>query len=159
MSVWTAIIFDEPETASQVREALRNLEKDGRLNVRDSAVIVRDQDGKVHVKGQADTGTKWGAVGGALIGGMLFLMFPIAGILGGAVVGGLIGKAVAGVAVDKKFVEDVKNALQPGNSGIILVTAGGDPAAIRATIEPFKGKLFSTSLDSEAEKELLKTLE
>jgi uncharacterized membrane protein len=158
MSNWTAIIFDDEKQAGEVRETLRNLERQGLLHVDDSAVIVRDAEGKVHVKGQADTGTKWGAVGGALIGAFLFLMFPVAGIVGGAVVGGLLGK-MAGMSIDKKFVEDVKEALQPGNSGIILVTSKGVPDAVINALEPYKGKLFSTSLDSDVEKQLREALE
>lgn len=158
MSKWTAIIFDDPDQAGKVRETLRGLERDNRLKVNDSAVIVRDAEGNVHVKGQADSGTKWGALGGALIGGLLVLMFPIAGMVGGAVVGGLMGR-MAGKAIDKRFVEDVKNALQPGNSGIILVTSGGDPEALRAVIEPYQGKIFSTSLDPDQEEQLKRALE
>ena len=158
MSNWTAVIFEDEKQAGEVRETLRNLERQGLLKVDDSAVIVRDMDGKVHVKGQADTGTKWGAVGGALIGAFLFLMFPVAGIVGGAVVGGLLGKA-AGMSIDKKFVADVKEALQPGNSGINLVTSKGVPDAVINALEPYKGKLFSTSLDSDVEKQLRQALE
>ena len=35
------------------------------------------------------------AVVGAVLGGMLFLVFPVAGLIGGAVVGGLIGRSVS----------------------------------------------------------------
>ena len=80
------------------------------------------------------------------------------GIVGGALVGGLLGKA-AGLSIDKKFVEDVKEALQPGNSGIILVTSKGVPDAVINALEPYKGKLFSTSLDSDIEKQLRQALE
>ena len=158
MSNWTAMIFEGQDQAAEVRETLRNLEKQGLIHVDDSAIIIRDEEGKVHVKGQSDTGTKWGAVGGALIGGLLLIMFPVAGIVGGAVVGGLIGK-MAGVSIDKKFIADVQDALKPGNSGIILVTSKGYPDAVINAIEPYKGKLFSTSLDTEAEKQIREALE
>jgi len=158
MSNWTAMIFEGQDQAAEVRETLRNLEKQGLIHVDDSAIIIRDEEGKVHVKGQADTGSKWGAVGGALIGGLLLIMFPVAGIVGGAVVGGLIGK-MAGVSIDKKFIADVQDALKPGNSGIILVTSKGYPDAVINAIEPYKGKLFSTSLDTEAEKQIREALE
>jgi uncharacterized membrane protein len=158
MSHWTAIIFEDMNQAGEVRKSLKDLEKRGLIRVDDSAVIIRDEEGKVHVKGQADTGTKWGAFGGALIGAFLFLIFPVAGIVGGAVVGGLLGK-MAGLSIDKQFVKDVEQAMQPGSSGIILVTSGGVEDAVRGAIEPHKGKLFSTSLDSETEKQLKKALE
>lgn len=143
--------FDNEDDARNAAEALHNLEKAGRLNIEDSAVIRRDPDGKLHVDNRVSGAVK----GGAAIGGILGLLvgsiiFPIGGLILGAAGGALVGKSLD-TGVDKKFVEDVSNSLQPGNSALFITSTGGDPAAVVAALKPFTGTLYHTNLSSEAE--------
>ena len=113
MSSVVAVTFEDPEQAGQMREALRDLEKQGLLSLDDAAVIVRDENGKFHVKGQADRGVKTGAVAGGAIGLLLAsIFFPIGGIVLGALAGAGIGKA-AKIGIDKKFVKDIEKPRCP----------------------------------------------
>ena len=59
--------FDDENEARDALNALKNLEKAGRLSIDDSAVIRRAEDGKIHVDNTVDSSVK----GGAAIGGML----------------------------------------------------------------------------------------
>ena len=120
--------FDEENEARSALDALRNLEKAGRLSIDDSAVIRRGEDGKIHVDNKIDSSVK----GGAAIGGMLGLiigglLFPIGGLILGVAGGAAIGKMME-TGVDKKFVEDVSNSLQPGSSALFVTSNGGDPS-------------------------------
>jgi uncharacterized membrane protein len=124
----------------------------------DAEVVVRDVDGEYHTKGQASRGTKIGAVGGGLLGLLIAgVFFPIAGIALGALAGAGIG-AMAGTGIDKKFVEDVKEALKPGSSALFLVLREGNAAALVGALKPHEGTLFQTSLDPEAEETLRRVL-
>ena len=146
--------FDDENEAREAANALRNLEKAGRLNIEDSAVIRRGEDGKIHVDNQISGAVK----GGAAIGGMLGLiiggiLFPIGGLVLGAVGGAAVGKTLD-TGVDKKFVQDVSNSLQPGSSALFVTSTGGDRAAVVAALQPFKGTVYHTNLSSEAEQTL-----
>ena len=150
--------FDEENEARSALDALRNLEKAGRLSIDDSAVIRRDEDGKIHVDNKIDSSVK----GGAAIGGMLGLiigglLFPIGGLILGVAGGAAIGKMME-TGVDKKFVEDVSNSLQPGSSALFVTSNGGDRAAVVAALQPFKGTVYHTNLSSEAEQSLRSAL-
>ena len=150
--------FDEENEARGALEALRNLEKAGRLKIDDSAVIRRGEDGKVHVDNKVDSSVK----SGAAIGGMLGLiiggiLFPIGGLILGAAGGAAFGKMME-TGVDKKFVEDVSNSLQPGSSALFVTSSGADPAAVVAALRPFKGTVYHTNLSSEAEQSLRSAL-
>ena len=150
--------FDDENEASSALNALRNLQKAGRLSIDDSAVIRRGEDGKVHVDNKVDSSVK----GGAAIGGMLGLiigglLFPIGGLILGVAGGAAIGKMME-TGVDKKFVEDVSNSLQPGSSALFVTSSGGDPAAVVAALRPFKGTVYHTNLSSEAEQSLRSAL-
>jgi uncharacterized membrane protein len=150
--------FDDENDARSAADALHNLEKAGRLNIEDSAVIRRDADGKLHVDNKVSGAVK----GGAAIGGFLGLLlgsifFPIGGLILGAAGGALVGKSLD-TGVDKKFVEDVSNSLQPGSSALFVTSTGGDPAAVVAALKPFTGTLYHTNLSSEAEETLRSAL-
>lgn len=154
-----AVTFDDPEQATQMREALRGLEKQGLLSLDDAAVIVRDEDGKFKVKGQMDRGVKTGAIAGGAIGLLLAsIFFPIGGIVLGALAGAGIG-ASARIGIDKKFVQDIQESMPNNSSAIIIYVRHADPAAVRAAAEPFKGKVFQSTLDTDADEALHRALD
>jgi uncharacterized membrane protein len=150
--------FDEENEARGALEALRNLEKAGRLKIDDSAVIRRGEDGKVHVDNKIDSSVKSGAAIGGMLGLIIGgLLFPIGGLILGAAGGAAFGKMME-TGVDKKFVEDVSNSLQPGSSALFVTSSGADPAAVVAALRPFKGTVYHTNLSSEAEQSLRSAL-
>ncbi len=57
-----------PNRLAQVRESLKSVEHEGKMSLDDSAVVVKDEKGKIHVKNQMDRGVKIGAVTGGLTG-------------------------------------------------------------------------------------------
>jgi uncharacterized membrane protein len=76
----------------------------------------------------------------------------------GAIGGALVGKTIE-PGVDQDFVKDVSAALKPGTSALFFMFNGGDPAATRAALEPFKGTLYQTTLSSDSEAALRRALE
>ena len=153
MSDLIVLTFDNVDEAGQVRESLREVEHRGNVKLNDTAVIVKDAEGKVHVHNQVSSGTKWGAVGGAVLGPLLFFIFPIAGIAVGAGLGALVGK-LFGTGVDQKFVKDVSQALTPNTSAIFIIVRDGEAAQVRAAVEPYKGTVYQTTVSTELEEQL-----
>jgi uncharacterized membrane protein len=158
MSDLVVITFDNPDEAVKVRETLRSVQHGDYLRLDDSAVVVKDEEGKVHVKNEMDRGVKIGAVGGGLLGLLLAgVFFPIGGLLVGAVAGGLIGKSVD-LGVDQKFVKEVSEDLQPGTSAIFFIVRDANPDVAVAALRPYKGTVRHTSFPPEAEQELRRIL-
>jgi uncharacterized membrane protein len=158
MSEWIVIVFDNSDEAQVVRDEVRELEKSGNLALDDAQVIARDLDGKIHAKGQMDRGVAVGAVGGGLIGMLLVgILFPVGGLVLGALAGAGLGK-MAGLGVDKKFIKDVQEALKPGTSALFLVIKHANFAALRAMIQPHEGTIFQTNVSTEDEETLRRAL-
>lgn len=154
MSYLIAVVFDNIEEASQVRETLRQGEKGGYLSLDDSAIVVRDEDGKLHIKNEVDRGVKVGALWGSLIGLLLSgLFFPVFGLVLGALGGAGIGKMV-GDHVSQDFVKEVGQEMTPGSSAIFFIFRQDDVNAAIAAMRPYQGKVIQTSISEEAEESL-----
>ncbi len=158
MSQLIVITFDNADEAGKVRDAIHRGEKGGQISLDDSAVVVRDEKGKVHVKNQLDRGVKIGAVGGGLLGLLLAgIFFPVAGILVG-VLGGMGVGALADLGIQKSFVKEVSDELQPGTSALFLIIRHANANAVVAELKPYKGKVIQTTLDPEDEETLKRVL-
>jgi uncharacterized membrane protein len=157
MSELVVITFASEEAGPEALKRVHDLRDAGSLDVQDSAVIMKDPDGKTHVANTVSSGTK----SGALVGGMLGLLFglfflPLFGIMAGAAAGIAFARGMS-MHVDKGFVEDVTNELTPGTSALFVILAG-NVGALTTAVSPFKGKVFQTTLDPELEESLNQAL-
>jgi uncharacterized membrane protein len=154
MSDLIVTIYDEPDRAMQVRESISRQERGGYISLDDSAVVVKDEQGKIHVRNQVDRGVKVGAVGGGLLGLLIGgLLFPFAGLLIGAVGGAVVGHFMD-KGVDQDFVRDVSQELKPGGSALFIIVRNQDPGQVIAVLQQYKGKVLQTTLDSQSEEAL-----
>ena len=151
MSNLLVITFDNPDEAGKVRDSIKKLQKQGLISLDDSAVIVKDAEGKAHIKNELDRGVKIGAVGGGALGLLIGgLLFPIGGLLIGAAAGGLLG-ALFDKGVSRDFVKDVTDDLQPNTSAIFIIVRESNANAALSVLRQYEGNIYQTSLDSEAE--------
>jgi uncharacterized membrane protein len=158
MSNLIVIVVDDAEQAGNVRATLKSVEHEGRLRLDDSAVVVKDEKGKIHVKDQMDRGVKVGAVTGGLLGILLAsVFFPIGGLIIGAVAGGLIGSA-AGLGISKSFIKEVSESMTENSSALVIIVRDGDPDLAVAALRPYQGKILQTTLSPEDEETLRRTL-
>lgn len=145
------LTFDSTDEAEEVHKALVQGKKQGLLAIRDAAVVVKDQDGKVHVKNQVSTGT-WTATGvGGLLGVLIgAIFFPVGGLILGLAGGALVGRFM-NLGVDGKFVKEVQNEIQPGSSALFVLTDADNIGGELAILRNHKGKVLQTNLPSEQE--------
>ena len=153
MSDFLAITFDGPDDAEAALGSIRSIEHEGRIQLDDTAVVRKDAAGKVTVHNELATGTEAGIGIGALLGTLVFAVFPVAGIVGGAVAGGLVGRSVAS-GIDGKFVKEVGDDLPPGGSALFLQIRGGDTGILVGALRQYKGRVRQTSLPDDVEEAL-----
>jgi uncharacterized membrane protein len=159
MSSLVVIAFESPDEAATVLESLRAQTKYDNISFKDTAVVSKDADGKVHVKNDVSHGTMTATGIGALLGLMLgVFLFPVAGILIGAGGGALVGRFM-NLGVDGKFVKEVSDSLQPGTSALFVLVHDANPDVMRAILQEHHGKVLHTTLSEEAEENLKKALE
>jgi uncharacterized membrane protein len=116
-----AAIYDEIADAETDYEAVFDLHAAGAIGTFDSAVIRKEEDGKVRVT-KTEKPTQHGAWTGAGVGALVGIIFPPA-IIGSAIVGagagGLIGHLRGGVSRDD--LKELGDALEEGNAAVIVI--------------------------------------
>ncbi|MBK8988070.1 MAG: DUF1269 domain-containing protein [Chloroflexi bacterium] len=153
------IAFDSEEKAEQVVVTLKELESQSFINLEDIAIVVKDSNGKVSIKNAMEKTVKQGAAFGGFLGmflGMLFLV-PVGGLLAGAIGGAVVGK-LSDTGVDKEFVNEVSEALQPGKSALFIVLQSANAEVALAALRPYEGKVLQTTLSSNVEEQLKRAL-
>ena len=158
MSALIVIVFDNAEEAGKVRKVIREDQKQDLIELDDSAVIVKDANGKIHVDNELDRGVKVGAVAGGILGVLLGgLFFPLAGLVIGAAGGAGVG-ALTDLGIQKSFVKEVSESIQPDNSALFLLVRSANRNAVLASLKPYKGEVYHTSLSTEDEENLRRVL-
>ena len=153
MSNLIVIVFDNVEEAAKVRNTIKSIEG-SHIRLDDSAVVVKDEKGKIHVKNQVDRGVKIGAVGGGFFGLLLAsVFFPVAGIVIGALGGAALG-AAAKIGISQSFVKEVSASMENELSALFIIVRDSNPDVAVSALKPYKGKLLQTTLSPEDEENL-----
>ncbi len=154
MSELIVLAFDSEDGAVQMRDKLVSLQKQHLIALEDAAVVVRRQDGKVKVK-QAQSLVGAGAMGGAFWGMLIGLIFwmPWLGMAMGAL-GGAMGGHFSDIGVDDKFIKQVGNTIEPGNSALFLLVISATGDKVLDAVGDVKATVIQTSLSKEAEAKL-----
>ncbi len=158
MSDILVIAFRHPDAAQQVAAQFQHLSAEHELRLVDARVVVKDRDGRLHVKDVAGHPMALGALVGGLLGAVIFTMSPVLGALAGAAAGSVVGKFTSPDLVDEQFVADVAEALRPDSSAVFLQVDAANTDAVITALRPFRGTLIQTTVPPEVEEELKKAL-
>jgi uncharacterized membrane protein len=161
MSTLVAIVFDDEYTAFDMRTSVLKMQKEYLIEIDDSVVVTRNQQGKVKLD-QAVNLTSAGALGGGFWGlliGMIFLN-PLLGAALGAGAGALSGK-FTDIGLDDKMLKEVAQSFKPGTSALFVVVRQATADKVLEGLRQFagKGRIFQTSLNKDDEEALREALE
>ena len=145
-----AAIYDDIADAEADYEAVFDLHAMGAIGTFDSAVIRRDDDGKVHVS-KTEKPTQHGAWTGAGVGALVGIIFPPA-VLGSAIVGasagGLIGHLRGGIS--RGDLKDLGDELEEGTAAVIVIGESRIQEQLEAAVTR-SNKLIEKQIDADAE--------
>lgn len=154
MAELIVINFDTAEEAMEVRDLFKKQQKDGRMALDDAAVITKDANGEIKVRDEVDRGVKLGILGGGALGLLLgSVFFPIGGMVAGAAGGALVG-SLTKKGLDKKFIKEVTESLEPDSSALFVIVRQAEPDFVAAALRPYKGNVLQTTLTPEMQEAL-----
>jgi uncharacterized membrane protein len=154
MSEMMVLGFENEMEADRFGLKLAELQKDMIIQLSDAAEVVRDPDGKPHVKA-GDHLVGAGAMGGAFWGMLFGLLFfaPFLGMAIGAGMGALFGKA-GKTGIKQQVLEQMGDAIPPGKAGWFLIITQMTEDKFLAAIEGTNARLVRSNLTAEQEEEL-----
>jgi uncharacterized membrane protein len=154
MSELVVFSFDTETGAKEMEDAILQMQKMQLIQLEDAAYVVRRQDGKAKVK-QANNLVGAGAWGGAFWGMLIGLLFfaPWLGLAVGAITGAIAGKATD-IGIDDKFIKQVGEEIEPGNSALFLLVISATWDKVEDELAKFDAKVYKTSLSKEDEAKL-----
>lgn len=122
VEVFVAAFATEDEAGEALKD-FQAMDREGSIELLDAAAIVHTAEGKVHFKETADPGAKTWAAGGAIVGGVVGLIFPPSILVGAAVGGGAGGiwSKISDRGFKDEDLKEIGESLPPGSSAIIAV--------------------------------------
>ncbi len=156
-----AAFYDNETEADGVLTHLKKMDSDGTISIVDAAVMVKAEDGrKVKVSETAEFTTKRGVVSGAVLGGVLGIIFPPSILAMGAV--GAAAGAALGHFTDQGFknnvLKEIGENLPPGGSCIVAVVEEKWVTQLSTALEGY-GDLARYALDADASAKLTAELD
>ena len=154
MSELLILGFENEAAADSFGVTLAQLQKDMIVDLQDAAEVVRDPDGKPHVKhGSHIVGA--GAMGGAFWGMLFGLLFfvPFLGLAIGAGMGALFGK-MGKTGIDQQVLSQMGDAVPPGKAGWFLLIGQKTDDKFMAAVTGTGAKLVRSNLTAEQEEQL-----
>jgi len=146
--------FENEADADAFGLKVAQLQKDMIVQLQDAAMVVRDPDGKPHVKhGKQLVGA--GAMGGAFWGMLFGLLFfvPFLGMAIGAGMGALFGK-MGKTGIDRAVLEQMGDAVPPGKAGWFLLIEKMTEDKFLEAVAGTQATVVRTNLSHEDEEQL-----
>lgn len=146
MSLLIAILYPDPNVADKVMETVEKLVNEGHLDLADSCVVVKDENGKIQLH-QENNLSVMGAISGLALGTFLgwFVWLPYLGIPG-AVLGALAGR-FSDRGISDEEMRDLGHEMPEKTSALFLLLRDPNAETVLADLAPYGGRIFHTSLD------------
>jgi len=147
------LTFDEMEKAGQVLASVHKLEEEHLLNLKDSAVVVKDENGDMKAHEAARFSTSRGLATGGALGFMLgaALGGPVGGILVGAAAGAWAAKKVD-LGINNKRIEEVAADMPHSSSALFLqITKAERKGLLLALVRKSGGKVIEVEFSDSDE--------
>ena len=145
-----AAVYDDIADAEADYEAVFDLHAAGVIGTFDSAVIRKEDDGKVRVT-KTEKPTQHGAWTGAGVGALVGLVFPPA-LIGSAIVGagagGLVGHLRGGIS--RGDLKDLGEELEAGSAAVIVIGESKLEEELQKAVKR-ANKLIAKQIDADAE--------
>ena len=115
------VTFEDIEAAGKVLKSIHSLEDEHLVDLKDSAVVTKDENGKLEAHESSKFSSGRGVATGGALGFMIGAAFggPVGGVLVGAAVGAWAAKKVD-LGISNSRIQEVSEAMPNGSSALFI---------------------------------------
>jgi uncharacterized membrane protein len=152
-----AALYSSEDRAVVMLDEIQRMSHVETIKVIDAAALVKDLEGKIHVRETKELTAKKGARRGAVITGLVSVLFP-AGLIASAVVGG-IGGAVIGKLKDSGLKNDtikgIADRIEIGKAAVLVLADDEDSIVrVQQALKANEAELIVQPIDDETMKQI-----
>jgi uncharacterized membrane protein len=147
---FVVLLFPSRDVAQEALRLLEGLARDKALALRDAAIVVHTEQGRVELEQTQDLSTGQGTIAGGVAGMLLGLA------LGGVVAVALTGMAGGGIfgsldtGIENKRLRGLGEQLEPGQAALGALIEEADWPRVRDAFRPLAGEPIVVELSDEA---------
>ncbi len=146
--------YPERDTAQQALGAVKALEKEKVVKLRDAVAVTKTDDGKIKLRQTADDAAAKGLLKGSLIGLLLGIVFAPALIVAGAALGTAFAMFDRGIK--NRLLKELGTGMSPQESALCVLVEQADWAVVkeRMAAHNFQGTIVVQELTADHMKAL-----
>lgn len=152
----TAGVYASRERGKVILDTLQSMHAEGTVTLVDAALLTRTDKGKLHVEETVELTGREGATRGAVILGIVGLIYPpslIAMVIAGGGIGALAGK-LRDTGIRKDQMREIATRLGPEQAAVLALSSAESVRAIEQALEGFEGELLTQELGPELSADL-----
>ena len=146
-----ASIYLDEEGANTILDALQRMHRHGTITLADAAMVTKDDHGKLHIKETREVTAGKGARRGAIVTGVLGLIYPPS-LIATVLVGGAIGAAwgrLRDTGIKTGSMKELGTSLKPGNAAVVALAEPGYVDLIVRTMEAYPKEFLRHAFTAE----------
>jgi uncharacterized membrane protein len=149
-------VYADHERGKVILDMLQAMHREGTITLVDAALLTKTDDGKLHVSETAELTGRKGARRGAVIMGVIGLIYPpsfIATVIAGGGIGALAGK-LRDTGIKKDEMREISERLEPGKAAVLALAEAESVPAIEKALQGYEGQLLTQELGAETAEDL-----
>lgn len=138
------VAFSDDGKAYEALATVKQLDRDGQIDLVEAAVVTRDQDGRVHLKDEAGDHSLVGTASGGLIGLLIGILGGPLGILLGGATGLLLGSLydLDDADTTESALGEVSKSVQVGRNSLLAQVVEQSPEVLDTAMAQLGGTVL-----------------
>ncbi len=144
-------VYADRERAKVILDMLESMHREGTITLVDAAMLTKNEKGKLEVEETAELTGRDGARRGAVILGIVGLIYPpslIATVIAGGGIGALAGK-LRDTGIKKGQMRDIAAKLDGDQAAVMALSESASVLAIEQSLKGYEGELLTQELGPE----------
>jgi uncharacterized membrane protein len=144
-------VYADRERARVILDMLESMHRENTITLVDAAMLTKNEKGKLEVEETAELTGREGATRGAIILGVVGLIYPpslIATVIAGGGIGALAGK-LRDTGIKKDQMRDIAAKLDGDQAAVMALSEAESVVAIEQALKGYQGELLTQELGPE----------